>query len=130
MSKEFKHYQLRATKRPAKCPVLSTTVAVYNERGESGYCYINFSDTFVEAVGKRLSRGVAPFDPAFISVRYNAQLQSWEIWARYLRDQLGVLLWATADKPSWLNFYKLEAEHGSRQTHSHTPSDRTLSACA
>lgn len=129
MPREFKRYELRSTRRPAKATALSTTVSVLNEHGESGYCYVSFAEAFVHSVGKRLPRGVAEFEPAYIEVRYNRQLSAWEVWARYFGDGKGVLLWATDNRPSWLNFYKHEANNGTNCSQTARTQGRT-EACA
>jgi hypothetical protein len=61
---ERKKYQLRATIKPAKNPLVSSVVVVRNEAGDVGYCYVNFSKDFVQKVGNVLPRGVSEEDPA------------------------------------------------------------------
>lgn len=101
--KEYKTYELRATKRPAKSTLLSTTVAI--QRGtEQYYCYVSFSEKFVQAVGKKLPRGLSKQDPAHLGVLRTDK--NWQVWARYNDSSAGVLLWTTKEVPTWLNFYK------------------------
>lgn len=75
-----------------------------NTGEEVGYCYIRFSETFVDFVGKKLPRGVADFDPAYIEVvRAGGK---WEIRATYYLDGVTKVLWKTADMPSWIGKLK------------------------
>lgn len=109
--KENKNFELRATKKPAKNDTLSTTVAVYMGQ-KSYYCYISFSEKFVEAVGKKLPRGVSPQDPAYISVVHEKRdwgHESWAIRANYTTGVELVCLWTTPEQPSWINFYETKA---------------------
>jgi hypothetical protein len=112
MSKELKKYGLRATRRPAKCDTVATTVVVRNEAGETGYCYIGFDEPFVHRVGTKLPRGVGTHDPAFISVRYYPRTKVWLVVAQYMAGGEEVLLWKTPTRPEWLNFYRTK-HHGS-----------------
>ena len=107
MGRELKKYQIRATKRPAKNPLLSSTVVVRNEEGSIGYCYVNFSRELVEAVGKSLPGGVTEDDPAFLRVVYYAATKIWLVQAQHESGGKEILLWKTAEKPTWLNFYKV-----------------------
>lgn len=105
MRAELKKYRIRATKKPAKNVLLSSTVVVRNEVGDAGYCYINFDAPFVDAVGKKLQRGITEDDPAYLEVVYYPRMSVWLVKARYLHGDKEVLLWKTEQKPSWLNFY-------------------------
>lgn len=102
MSKELKAYALVSARRPGKNPYLSTTVAVRDENGEVGYCYIRFSDRFVHKVGQALNRGLMETDPAFVSVRYYRRKDVWLVVASYLSGGQEALLWSTKDRPTWL----------------------------
>jgi hypothetical protein len=112
VSKELKAYELRATRRPAKSDSLLTTVLVMNAQGEQGYCYVNFSLKLVQAVGKKLPRGISPQDPAFLHVFHSGE--EYSVWAVYAREGWNPsstkLMWTGEGNPSWLNFYKVKAE--------------------
>ena len=117
MAKEAKKYGLRATKRPAKNSLVSSVCAVQNERGEQGYCYINFDAPFVTKVGNVLPRGVSYQDPAMIIVRYYSRTKVWLVLADYIAGGSETLLWRTADRPEWLNFYKVKKhDHQSQRS--------------
>ena len=106
MPKECKKYRMRSTRRPARNPLLSSVVRVIDETGKSGYCYIGFDAPLIELVGKKLSRGVAPYDPAYLSVEYDRIGQVWIVAARYLLTPEQVaILWSTPAKPEWLTIY-------------------------
>lgn len=113
MPKECKKYQLRSTPKPARNCLLSTVVKVRDESGVDGYCYVGFDGSLVDAVGKKLPRGVAPYDPAFLCVEYDARRQVWVIGARYLVDESGVVLWESEAKPHWLKCIPLGGKHGN-----------------
>lgn len=118
---ERRKYQLRATIRPAKNPLVSSTVLVRNEQGEAGYCYANFSKDFVDRVGSVLPRGVSVEDPACLSVRYYPRTKVWLVVAQYVDGSEERLLWKTEAKPSWLNFYRVK-HHGGSKTESDSDS--------
>lgn len=105
MGRELKKYRIRATKKPAKSTLLSSTVVVRNESGKVGYCYINFDQPLIDAAGKALPRGLTVDDPAYLEVVYYPAMSVWLVKARYLLGDKEVLLWKTEQKPSWLNFY-------------------------
>lgn len=106
MSKELQKYRIRATRRPAKNELLSSTALVRNEKGEAGYCYINFDQPLVEKVGKVLPRGVSKEDPAVLSIRFYPRTQVWLIVAQYVSGEHETLLWKTPERPVWLNLYR------------------------
>lgn len=89
MPKELKKYELAASTRPGGNKVLATTVAVLGKDGSAYYCYIRFSPTLIEAVGKKLPRGISEHDPAYLYV----DLQRLQVWAVYMRDNKGVRMW-------------------------------------
>lgn len=111
MSKEFKHYELRRARKPASLGGLSSTVIVIRENGDSGFCYVKFSDSLVTAVGRKLPRGVSFDDPAYLEARYDRAKNWWEISARYLNTDTSVKLWTAVQKPLWLTFNS-ENENG------------------
>lgn len=107
MGRELKKYQIRATRRPARNTLLSSTVVVRNEAGDTGYCYVNFSPELVEAVGRSLPNGVTEDDPAFLRVVYYQRTKLWLVQAQHESGGKEILLWKSAEKPAWLNFYKV-----------------------
>jgi hypothetical protein len=118
MSRERKKFALRATYRPAKASLVSTVVAVRNEAGQHGYCYVNFDDSFIDFVGHKLPEGVSKGKEAVLSVVYYAATSVWLVKASYVDQSHTVLLWKTSEKPSWLNFhrYKEKSNGNSAKT--------------
>jgi hypothetical protein len=110
MTKEFKNYELRHTRRPSKQPLLSSTVSVVDAKGSLYYCYVAFSEKLVDKVGKLLPYGVSTADPAFFQVVWSPERQRWAVYARYAKDSFAVHLWdsQTNEPPPWLRFYKVK----------------------
>lgn len=108
MSKEFKHYELKASKRPAARKDLLTTVAVEKNHVRY-YCYVSFSEKLVEYVGKRLSRGVSEATPAYLFVQ--EVKNAWYVVAAYVDRAEHTTLWKTDEQPGWLRFYQVN-DHG------------------
>lgn len=102
---ERKHFELSAMIRAPRKPhkVLSNTCLV-SEDGTTGYCYIRFSDKLVEFVGKKLERGIAEFDPAYLEVIKTEK--KWAIFACYYLDGMAVQLWETGTRPAWIGTLK------------------------
>lgn len=115
MARELKKYGLRSTRKPTLNPRLSSTVCVIDEQGLPGYCYIAFEEALVDAVGLKLPRGVAEFDPAFLQVEWNAKRGRWIITAKYLNTEGYAVLWESESKPTWLNVIRYEGKNGSRE---------------
>lgn len=113
MKSELKKYGIRATVRPPKQELVSSTVLVTKADGLVGYCYIGFDAAFVEAVGASLPRGVSKEEPAFVFASEHVVdgKEVWVIGARYLLSDDMALLWRTDKKPSWLNFYRSRAKN-------------------
>lgn len=107
MSREYKHYELRATKKPAKNEVLSTTVAVY-KGARSYYCYVSFSEKLVQYVGKKLPLGVSKDHPAYLAVLVIGEHTT--VYATYPPGSNPVKLWEYDKPPAWLNFYTPKVE--------------------
>lgn len=116
MSREMKKYRLRATRRPMRNEYVASAARVVDERGRSGYCYIGFDEPLVDAVGSKLPRGVAPFDPAYLSITYDWIKQVWVIAARYIADDVFAIMWETATKPSWLKYTSYEDQNDHSAT--------------
>lgn len=110
MTKERQHYELRPARKPRPGP-LASTVLITNMNGVRGFCYVSFSDSFVAFVGKKLPRGIASFDPAYLEVFYVPRTKTWHIWAVYLTSGEGVQLWQSETKPTWLKFK--DTHHGN-----------------
>lgn len=117
MTKEYKHFELRSVKRPTKASLLLSTVAIRDTEGEEKYCYVSFSDKLVDAVGRKLPRGISEADPAYLHVGFGPPGR-WGIWAVYAVDGVARLLWRTecSEPPSWLKFYKLKVKNGHSKT--------------
>lgn len=106
MRGELKKYQLRATRKPAKKTVLSSTVIVRNEAGQYGYCYVNFDESLEDRVGHALPHGIGPDHPANLQVLFYPRNEKWLVMAQYVgQDDSAVLLWSTDTRPGWLNFH-------------------------
>lgn len=116
MPKECKKYNLRSTRKPARSCLLASVVRVRNEEGKDGYCYVGFDEALVEAVGKKLSRGVAPFDPAYLVAEYDPRRSVWLIGACYFYGAECVKLWETPDRPEWVKFIEIHS-HASERSH-------------
>lgn len=112
MPRELKKYGLRSVRKPALKYLLSSVVKVRDEEGRGGYCYVRFDEPLIEAVGKKLTRGLAPFDPAYLVAEYDVIRKLWVIGARYLKTDEGVILWEQDEKPAWLK----EVYHGNNRS--------------
>lgn len=122
MSREYKHYELRATKKPAKNEVLSTTVAVYRGK-DRYYCYVSFSDKLVQYVGKRLPLGVSKDHPAYLSVIL-VENQVF-IYAAYTSGYpYTTCLWTANTLPAWLNFYTPKVKDNGNNPEKKAPAKR------
>lgn len=102
MPSELKKYKLKATRRPKASAYLASRVMVTDDQGITGYCYITFSDEFVEAVGSALPQGVAIFSPAQIEVAFDPIVKKWLIGASYIGRGLPVILWESDTRPTWV----------------------------
>jgi|MudIll2142460700_1097286.scaffolds.fasta_scaffold842953_1 hypothetical protein len=100
--KELKKYKLRAARKPKKHPLLSGVVHVADWEG-TGYAYVNFDESFVDAVGKALPHGLMPSAPAYLKVLHMPGRKSWRVFAFYLRELRGTLLWESPTRPAWVS---------------------------
>ncbi len=125
MSKEFKHYELKASKRPGANKLLSTTVRITGQDRKKYYCYVSFSDKLAEYVGKKLLFGISEFNPAFLHVDLsNNRL---EVWACYVKTGAGTLLWSSyITTPPWLNFYPVKEQENAPDSSVKDDSPRPL----
>lgn len=116
INKERKHFGLVGLSRaPRKRHSVISNTCLVQDGETSGYCYIKFSESFVTFVGKKLHRGVAVFDPAFVEVVKVGE--SWEVWACYHRDAHRTMLWVTDRQPSWIETVKKVRANGNVQSH-------------
>jgi hypothetical protein len=106
--KEFKHYELRNTRKPSQDKRVASYATVVDEHGLPGYAYIAFSETFVLAVGQAMPRGVSTTDPAHVHVFYDQAHKVWSINARYLAGDGVTELWSTPEKPEWLHILRMK----------------------
>lgn len=78
---------------------------VHTENGV-GYAYFSFSEAFVDAVGKALPNGVSVEFPAFLKVLQHISTKKYQIFAMYLEETRGILLWEEDEYPEWLGNLK------------------------
>lgn len=100
--KEFKHFELRSTRKPSQDKRLASAVTVVDHEGKPGYAYVAFSETFVLAVGQALPLGVSTQDPAHLHVVFDVRSNEWVINARYVTGNSVTELWRSTEKPEWL----------------------------
>lgn len=98
--KEAKKYKLRATRKPQKHPLLSGVAHVCDEQGRRPANF-SFSEAFVDAVGKALPHGLSPAHPAYIKILHLPGRKVWRVFAMYLREERGSLLWEASALPAW-----------------------------
>lgn len=122
MPKECKKYRIRHTRKPAQNCLLSSVVKVIDENGIAGYCYVGFDAPLIDLVGRKLSRGVAPFDPAYLMLEYDRIRKLWLVGVRYLMTEEYAHLWETAEKPDWLKKVYSGGTHASAQKNKNTGS--------
>ena len=84
---------------------LSATVSVIGVEGR-GYCYIRFDQSFVDFLGQKMPRGVAPFDPCFVEVTQCRE--GWLVESVYARDGARSMLWLAKEKPKWVGTLRKE----------------------
>lgn len=109
MSKEFKKYEIRHARRPKWHPLLSATVAISRMNGgaeEKFYCYITFAEAFVDAVAKKLPKGLRFEDPGFVHVVLDGT--KFEVFAVYFSETSRVRLWGGTGIPTWLRLHKVK----------------------
>lgn len=118
MRGERKGYGLQTATRPGNQEHGLSTVVVVHENDQQGYCYIRFTQAFINAVGKALPLGVSDFFPAFVQVEEDEK--RWNVYARYRHDKTKfALLWSTTERPEWLRFFPAKVSrdsgHGSKK---------------
>jgi len=100
--KELKKYGLKSARRPKEHTLLSGVAHVCDWEG-TGYAYISFTEAFVDAVGKALPAGLHPARPAYLKVLHMPGRKTWRIFAIYLNELRGVLLWESPELPHWIS---------------------------
>ena len=99
--KEVKRYGVRPARTPQKHDSLSGTVLVSQPGGRS-YTYIHFDPSLVEAVGKALPQGVSKEHPAYLKASHSGGKAPWKIFAMYIKEEKGALLWEAETMPLWI----------------------------
>lgn len=99
--REVKRFGLKAARRPCVHPLLSGVVHVCDAAGK-WVANIKFTEAFVDAVGKALPQGLTPSRPAYIKVLHMPGRKTWRVFAMYLDNTHGALLWETSDPPHWI----------------------------
>jgi hypothetical protein len=100
-AREQRQWGIRAARKPHAHPYLASAVLVLAPEGK-GYCYVSFSEKFVEAVGMAMLWGVGPEHPAHLKVMYRASTDSWLVFAKYLDSiRFTTLLWEQKGRPEW-----------------------------
>lgn len=120
LSGERKKFGLRSARKPLLVDGLSNTVVVY-ENGIAYYCFIDFAQAFVDAVGAAMPRGVSTADMAFVHVMFDRDRVKWVVSGCYLSSWEQHTLWVSEEKPAWVKELKI-----IRQNHEH--SDQASSA--
>ena len=109
MSKEFKKYGIAHSKRPRSHPLLSATVAVSkvaDGKEERFYCYITFTEALVDAVAKRLPRGLRKEDPGYLHVVILGT--GFKVFAVYSSGASRVELWAGEGTPTRVRLHRVQ----------------------
>lgn len=102
INKERKVFALEAKSRSRKTQAAPLTdIALVEDETGSGVVYIRFSEDLVRFVGREMPQGIAPYDPAYIAVRYRPASKDWLVSSCYLRGGPEVPLWITTTRPQW-----------------------------
>lgn len=99
--RELDKFGLRPANKPDANGLLSGVVVVA-QQGERGYAYVRFSSVLVQAVGRALPRGLTPQDTAYLKVIRCRFTDRFKVYAYYVDQSAAVLLWESAEKPTWL----------------------------
>ena len=99
--RELGKFELRPANKPDTNGLLSGVVVVA-QRGERGYAYVKFSNALIEAVGRSLPRGLTPEHPAYLKAIRCSFTDRFKVYAFYVDQSAAVLLWESAEKPTWL----------------------------
>lgn len=92
---------MREGRKPQPHSLLSGVVQIRGDSGP-GYAFIRFTEDFVDAVGRALPHGLSPAHPAYLKLLYMPGREVWRLFALYLYEERGVLLWETAERPHWV----------------------------
>ncbi len=100
ISSERKKFGLRKARNGKTTnPKLSALVLVWE--GDLSYTSpIRFSDDLIQFIGQKLPRGVADYDPVYLTV--SKVPKGWLVQASYMVDDLTVDLWLAKERPTWL----------------------------
>lgn len=106
----FRHEKKAFGLRRASEKRLRTSAEIANivevvDNARRGYCFVNFSDTFVTELGKKLPYGVSHVDPIRLRVVATPEIngQRWyQVKCRYLKRDASRLLWQTDQRPAWI----------------------------
>lgn len=100
-AREFKKYGIRAANSPQEGYSVAGVVVVLDAEGRSS-AYIKFSKDFETAVGKAMPYGVGPEMPCYIKVMQIRNTHVWRVFAFYVGEHKGRLLWQTTERPAWV----------------------------
>lgn len=119
--REYKKFGIRYAHKPQEGSSIAGVVQVADSHGK-GFSYIRFSEELELAIGKALPQGVGDAQPAYIKVVQSRSRNVWRVFAFYIASPVGVLLWETSDKPTWLHKVR-RAENGGESTQTKGTSD-------
>lgn len=98
-------FGVRAARTPQTNSNVSGVVLVVDSLGK-GYAYIRFPYTFDRVVGKAMPHGVGPEDQAYLKVLEVVESGEWRVFAHYIDESKGRLLWRSDSQPNWLKKVK------------------------
>lgn len=101
LSSERKSFGIRPARKPQRHEYLAGVVVVLDGEGR-GTVYIRFSEALVDAVGKQMPQGVGPEHRCYLKIR-KGRGDAWTMYAFYLEEYKGVILWRYKSRPEWLN---------------------------
>lgn len=100
INKERKKFGLKPARGPKPGEGLANLVAVFTDN-QLEFCYIDFSQHFVEFVGSELPYGVSKIRPAYLYLYFCDIQQTWFIYARYTDSDHTKPLWVQKQRPYW-----------------------------
>lgn len=117
--KEYKKFALRASQNPQVCEGLAGVVRVADSHGK-GVAYVKFSEALVVAVGRALPYGVSFGRSAYLKVVHVRSTGVWRVFAYYISEPIGKLLWETPDRPEWIKKVR-RAKNGRKSAAAKNP---------